>query len=200
MPLISTLANASSRGYGMFGGGAPFTLEGNYYSLATVTVPSGGASSIEFAGVPSGYKHLQIRGIGRSTNTTSTTSYSAELLMQFNGDTGSNYRAHAIEAVGSGTPGAQTQTTLTIVNLGGPFATQTASVFGGSIIDILDYASTTKNKTVRAIGGQDMNGYGQSMFASGLWMNSTSAITSIKMVSGGTGWAQYSQFALYGVK
>ena len=171
---------------------------GAYDALATVTVPSGGAASIEFAGIPQGYKHLQIRGICRSTNTTSTTSYSAELLMQFNGDTASNYNAHAIEANGSSV-GVNYQTSLTIVNLGGPFTTQTASAFGASVIDILDYANTSKNKTVRALGGQDLNGYGTMMVASGLW-RSTAAITSIKMVSGGTGWAQYSQFALYGVK
>jgi len=171
---------------------------GSYDALATVTVPSGGAASIEFSGIPQGYKHLQIRGICRSTNTTNTTSYSAELLMQFNGDNGSNYNAHAIEANGSSV-GANYQTSLTIVNLGGPFTTQTANAFGASIIDILDYTNTSKNKTVRAIGGQDLNGYGTTMIASGLW-RSTAAITSIKMVSGGTGWAQYTQFALYGVK
>lgn len=171
---------------------------GAYDAIASVTVPSGGVSSIEFVGIPTGYKHLQIRGIGRSTNTTSTTAYSAELLIQFNGDTASNYNAHAIEANGSSVS-AQYQTSMTMVNLGGPFTTQTANAFGASVIDILDYANTSKFKTVRAIGGQDLNGYGTMMFCSGLW-RSTSAITSIKMVSGGTGWAQYSQFALYGVK
>jgi hypothetical protein len=172
----------------------------SYESIATVNVGSGGTSYIEFTSIPSTYKHLQIRGIGRSTNTTSTTSYSAELLMQFNGDTASNYNAHAIEATGSGTPGTNYQTSLTLVDLGGPFTTQTASAFGVSVIDILDYASTSKNKTVRALGGQDLNGYGTVIFASGLWRNNTTAISSIKMVSGGTGWAQYSSFALYGIK
>ena len=39
-----------------------FSLVGNYDALATVTVPSGGLSSITFAGIPTtGYSHLQIR-------------------------------------------------------------------------------------------------------------------------------------------
>jgi len=182
---------------GVLGEATP-PVTNSYESIATVNVGSGGTSYIEFTSIPSTYKHLQIRGIGRSTNTTSTTAYSAELLMQFNGDTAGNYNAHAIEANGSSVS-AQSQTSLTIVNLGGPFTTQTANAFGGSVIDFLDYADTNKYKTVRAIGGQDLNGYGTMMFASGLW-RSTSAITSIKMVSGGTGWAQYSSFALYGIK
>jgi hypothetical protein len=171
----------------------------SFDSIATVTVGSGGSSDITFSSIPSTYKHLQIRGIGRSTNTTSTTAYSAELLLQFNGDTTSTYNAHAIEANGSSVS-AQYQTSLTLVDLGGPFTTQTANVFGTSIIDILDYSNTNKYKTVRALGGQDLNGYGTLLFGSGLWRNSASAISSIKMVSGGTGWAQYSSFALYGVK
>jgi hypothetical protein len=33
-------------------------------------------------------------------------------------------------------------------------------VFGVAIIDILDYANTSKNKTVRALSGEDENGAG----------------------------------------
>jgi hypothetical protein len=175
------------------GGGA----SNSYESISTFTVGSGGTSFIEFTSIPSTYKHLQIRGLGRSTNTTSTTAYSAEMLVQFNGDTG-NQNAHAIEANGSSV-GAQYQTSMTFVNLGGPFTTQTANAFGASILDILDYTNTNKFKTVRAIGGQDLNGYGTMMFCSGLW-RSTSAITSVKLQSGGSGWAQNSSFALYGIK
>ena len=181
----------------LFGGGTPAETNA-YESIATSIVGSGGTSYIEFTSIPSTYKHLQIRGIGRSTNTTNTTAYSAELLIQFNGDTAGNYNAHAIEANGSSVS-AQYQTSMTFVNLGGPFTPQTANAFGTSVIDILDYTNTNKFKTVRALGGQDLNGYGTMMFCSGLW-RSTSAITSIKMVSGGTGWAQYSSFALYGIK
>jgi hypothetical protein len=48
------------------------------------------------------------------------------------------------------------------------------------IIDIHDYASTTKNKTVRSFFGHDRNGAGSVYLYSGLWMN-TGAITSLSL-------------------
>ena len=48
-------------------------LVGNEYynptefeSIATVTVGSGGSSTISFTSIPGTYKHLQVRGIGRT--------------------------------------------------------------------------------------------------------------------------------------
>jgi predicted patatin/cPLA2 family phospholipase len=74
-----------------------------------------------------------------------------------------------------------------------------ANIFGAGVIDILDYANTNKYKTVRALSGHDNNGSGYVNFESGLWM-STSAITSIKLFTAGNVYAQYTQFALYGIK
>jgi len=44
----------------------PFTPTGSYDALASYTVPSGGASTITFAGIPTGgqYTHLQLRVSG----------------------------------------------------------------------------------------------------------------------------------------
>ena len=48
----------------------PYSPTGSYDALAVYTVPSGGASSIIFAGIPqSGYQHLQLRGIVRANDT-----------------------------------------------------------------------------------------------------------------------------------
>ena len=177
---------------------------GSMDALATVTVGSTSVATIEFSGIPQGYKHLQIRAISRATSSAggSTVSYGASGQMTFNGDTANNYSAHYIEGNGSAAsanniPGYPY---ILISDLGGPWATSTAGMFSGTIIDILDYASVTKNKTVRAIGGQDRNGYGRSMFQSGMWYKTPEAITSIKIGTDGTAYAQYSQFALYGVK
>jgi hypothetical protein len=66
--------------------------------------------------------------------------------------------------------------------------------------DFLDYTSTTKNKTIRSLLGQDNNGSGYIQFQSDLWIN-TAAITSLTILStGGDYINQYSQFALYGIK
>ena len=168
----------------------------NYSSIQTVTVGSGGASSITFSSIPSTYTHLQIRGIGRGT-----TSFSAglSLYMQFNGDTGSNYVAHQLYGDGS-TAGAQASTSRTNTGAFQVFADSSAgsNVFGDVVADILDYSNTNKNKTVRVLGGFDNNGNGRVSLNSSLWLN-TNAISSIVITTDGN-LVQYSSFALYGVK
>jgi hypothetical protein len=70
-------------------------------------------------------------------------------------------------------------------------------------MDIFDYTSTSKNTTSRHVWGFDNNGSGRVGIASMLWRN-TAAVTSIRLDSttqGGTSlFAQYSSFALYGIK
>jgi hypothetical protein len=69
------------------------------------------------------------------------------------------------------------------------------------VIDILDYQSTNKNKTVRMLLGFDQNGSGQVSFISGLYFPGTiAAITSASLVAGSGTFAQYSTAALYGIK
>ena len=188
MPLITTRANASATGYGAFLAAAAST---SFESIATVTVDSSsGASNIEFTSIPSTYKHLQIRGIVRGTG---SISYQ---ILRFNGDTGSNYADHGINANGSS---VTTFYDVSNNTAGQQDVTATASIFTGIIIDILDYANTNKYKTLRTLSGYDTNGAGNLSFRSGLWMNSN-AITSIKLEPNTNNYAQYSQLALYGIK
>jgi len=50
-----------------------FTLTGAMDALATVTVPSGGVSSITFSALPqTGYSHLQLRSFILSSSTASS--------------------------------------------------------------------------------------------------------------------------------
>jgi hypothetical protein len=80
-------------------------------------------------------------------------------------------------------------------------ATAAANIFAVGVIDLLDYKNTNKNKTVRTIGGYDLNGSGAVAFGSGLWMD-TSAITQIDISPLGASdkFVQYSSFALFGIK
>jgi hypothetical protein len=168
-----------------------FTLTGSYDALASVTVPSGGLSSVTFAGIPTGYSHLQIRGINGQTYSTTK-----EILISFNGDNGTNYTTHQLYGNGS-SAGAYSNTGITQTYVGQSVGT--ANYFGATVIDILDYANTNKNKTARMLWGWDANGSGQIFLSSGLWLN-TSAITSITLAQNSGNMAQYSSFALYGVK
>jgi hypothetical protein len=171
---------------------------GAYDALATVTVPSGGVASVTFAGIPTGYKHLQIRLNARVTGSTTD----SNIVAYFNTDTTSgNYPQHVLYGTGSSAAAGYSPSDANIAIGRTPGASSSANIFGLGIADILDYANTNKNKTVRALSGQDQNGSGIVLLNSGLW-RSTAAINSITLAaqSGKGNLAQYSSFALYGVK
>jgi hypothetical protein len=175
--------------------GVPISLT-SYESIATVSVGSGGQSSIDFTSIPSTYKHLQIRYIARNTRAVNWDSLSIRL----NSDTGSNYAYHLLVGEGANpvvAVGQATQTSMATCYQTGSSAG--SNIFGAGVIDILDYANTDKFKTARALSGNDLNGSGASLFASGLW-RSTSAVTSISLFSASVNFVQYSSFALYGIK
>jgi hypothetical protein len=159
----------------------------SYESIATVNVGAGGASSSSFTSIPSTYKHLQIRWISRSSGA----GYNPNV--QFNSDTAANYAWHYIDGNGASATagGAANTSSITL-----PGIQNNANTFATGIIDILDYADTNKFKTFRTLQGCDYNGSGAIDLWSGLW-RSTTAISTINLNFFS---AQYSQFALYGIK
>jgi len=179
---------------GAWVGNGLVTNLGDFESIATTTVGSGGQATITFSSIPATYKHLQLRMISRGTGTAEFT-----IRVRLNGDTGSNYTNHFLEGDGtsaiSGSNISGTYMNLYVQ----PKSSALANVFGGFVVDVLDYANTNKYKTVRHLGGYDANGSGYIDLDSGLWMNS-SAITSIELTTGATSFAEYSSFALYGIK
>ena len=169
---------------------------GVMYPLQVITVGPSGAANVEFTSIPATYTHLQIRGIGR----TARSSVEDVLKVQFNGDTASNYSWHNLSGYGSGVE-ANASTGQAEMRLGWIAANSTgASINGAVVIDVLDYLSTSKNKTCRSLTGYDYNGGGQMIMASGLWFKTPEAITSIKITPAFSTFQQFSQFALYGIK
>jgi hypothetical protein len=163
---------------------------GAFDALGNVTVGSGGLSSITFSAIPQTYTHLQIRGFANNTTTTT------EALLQFNGDTSSgstSYSWHTLQGNGSSASAASGTST------NGMKVHQSSTNFGGSIIDILDYTSTTKNKVVRSLNGWDGNGSGDIFLWSGSWYNQ-SPITSLTIGFAAAALGQYSNFSLYGIR
>jgi hypothetical protein len=175
-----------------------FAPSGAYDSIATVTVGAGGTSTVSFTSIPQGYTHLQIRAFGHTNRSTGAGGDGTRF--NFNSDTGSNYTGHSIEADGSTAIAFTEGTSVTKYAIYGLTGNTGATTFGTFIVDILDYSSTNKYKTARALTGFDNNGSGYVYFSSGLWM-STSAITRIDLTpNAGTLFNQYSSFALYGIK
>jgi hypothetical protein len=174
--------------------GGAAAVSGSYESIATVTA-SGGESSLSFTSIPSTYQHLQIRGIAR----TSTNNYYTAFFMQFNSDTASNYNWHYVAGYNSITEAyGQSDNKMQLVGASGN--PSTSNGFGATVIDILDYANTSKYKTTRGLTGYDNNASAQGYveLASGLW-RSTSAVSSILLKPNVT-FAAGTTFALYGIK
>ena len=172
-----------------------FAPSGAYDSIATVSVGAGGTGSVTFSSIPQTYTHLQIRSIGRDSNAI----VRSTILLTFNSDTAANYSYHGLYGTGA-TAGAFAATSANYIytpELTGAGAT--VGNFGAGITDILDYANTNKYKTTRCLTGQDDNGSGQIRLESGSW-RSTVAISSITLTPSSANLAQYSSFALYGIK
>jgi hypothetical protein len=167
----------------------------NYYMepIATTLVGSGGTSTITFSNIPNTYKHLQIRTIARSNGS------ATNICLIFNGDTNNaNYYARHL-LYGDGTSAlALSGQTLTGITTGS-VSPNTTSLVAPNIIDLLDYSNSSKNKTLRSLGGYDANGSGFIILASGLWMN-TAAINSINITCFSGSFTEHTRFSLYGIK
>jgi hypothetical protein len=178
--MLNTLAGIIASSGGAAAGG-------DFESIATVTVGSGGVSSITFSSIPSTYKHLQIRAL------TVTSTPSNGSAIQFNSDTtSSNYKYHSVYGTGSSASAGNGSPAYAPFFNGGAATTSPGSM----VLDILDYSNTNKYTTIRSLDGYDANGSGYVGLTSGLWMN-TAAISSIKFDAA---YLQYSSFALYGIK
>jgi hypothetical protein len=206
MTYVAKLSNAGgvkslTRYIGVLAGNTvwnPWSPAGAFEPIAVATVPTGGLASVVFGGIPSTYSHLQVRFMAR----TARANQEDNIQLRFNADAGGNYAAHVLYGDGA-TAGAFSDGTSITFNTRSVVAaaSATSGVFGAGVIDILDYASTTKNKTVRSLNGYDNNGTGQVRLSSGLWMNSATAINSITILSANAAnISQFSSFALYGIK
>lgn len=191
MPILGIIASQIS--------GHLFAPSGAYDSIATVDVGVLGAASVTFSSIPATYQHLQVRAIARSSEASQN---QIGLIGRFNSDTGSNYSIHGLEGSGStaGAFGVANNTSLRVgITLGNNHA---SGIFAAFVFDVLDYADTNKYKTTRSLAGNDTNNTGTEVgaiqFLSSSWRN-TAAINSITL-SASTGFAQYSSFALFGIK
>lgn len=166
-----------------------------YDSIATVTVGSGGSSAIDFNSIPSTYTHLQVRFLIKSSSANNDFSVGANGSFLI-----TNSSSHSLVGNGSAmsTNSWVSQGYISPTNSGVGISALPSGSIGAGIIDILDYTSTSKTKTVRMLWGSDQNGAGFASLFSGS-LNTTSSITSFNLFNG-YNWAQYSSFALYGIK
>lgn len=169
---------------------------GAFESIATAT-GTGSSGTITLNSIPAGYQHLQLRWKARTTES-QTEGY---FIGRFNNDSGTNYMGiHYLFGDGSSRyagAGSTGQTAMVLERPSG--ADATSGVMGVGIMDLLDYANTSKYKTVRTFCGIDNNGNGTVWLYSNLY-NSTSAISRIDLITASGSWTSDTQFALYGIK
>ena len=162
-----------------------------YEPIATYTFPNSSTASYTFSNIPATYDDLSI------IITETGNSGSNENGFQFNGDTSTaNYAAYGLYARTSGNAVGWSATNEGKIRFGGNVANLTHR------IEIVNYRSSYwKYALVDAFGlGSGIN---QGWHLTGCW-KSTSAITSIKFDTFGSGYGYYfqlgTQITLYGIK
>jgi hypothetical protein len=167
-------------------------MPNTYEKIASVTVGSGGASTIDFTSIPSTYTDLLLVSSVR----TSRAAYHESLTMSFNGLT-TNRTNRRIYGDGSGV-GSTSDTIMYGGQAAG--ATATASTFGNSATYISNYASSNNKSSSNDAVSENNATNALAMLNANLW-SSSAAITQITLTpeNGGT-IQQYSTAYLYGIK
>lgn len=185
--------------YESFLAGNSFWDPYGYESIATAN-GSGLYSYISFGSIPQTYSSLQIRAIVRETT---TIAQGYPIYMTFN-NSSSAYSDHALQTTGGGGSSVTTNSTVSGSSITFPQVTCTiasaSNNVGVIIIDIHDYASTSKNTTVRAHAGYSDGTSSSVSVNSGAWHN-TDPVSFIKFETlGAANWQTETRFALYGIK
>ena len=160
-----------------------------FVKIATVTVGSGGASSIDFTSIPSTYTDLQVlislRWAGADT--------ALQFYVSLNGST-SGFTSKYLE--GNGTSAASSSEARRIGVTGG--SSTTANTFSSTSLYFPNYAGSTY-KSYSSDSVEENNGtQGVQNLIAGLWSN-TAAINQITISYSSGVWAQYSTATLYGI-
>ena len=186
---------------------AGVTGGGGAYELLETTTLSTSASSITFSGLDTlaaGYQHLQIRYTARGVDSTSTVTNNG-FNFYINADTGSSYTYHRLKGSGSAVSAFGSSSPFTSGIAGRLLSSgATAGAFSSGVVDILDFNSVSKFKTIKTLSGHIDPAVGSAnliTFDSVAWLN-TDAITSLlfKVQTGSADFAAFSRLSLYGVK
>lgn len=166
-----------------------------YEAIATVTVGSGGAASMEFTSIPATYTDLLLKISARNANAGNDAS---RVQLRFNGaSTDANLTFRRLYGNGSNAYSDSGSTGhVAWANQNG----STSNTFSNIEVYIPNYAGSNK-KSFSADGGNENN---QTQAYVGLFADlwdSTNAITSIRIFDdNGDNWVQHSSATLYGIK
>jgi hypothetical protein len=163
-------------------------MANTYVAIATVTVGSGGASSINFSSIPQTYTDLQLLISGRDNDP----GYASAFHLSFNGTSwGGNRELYSYNnSVGTGTTSGETA---------GTGGAATANTFGNASVYIANYTSSN-SKTISSDSVSENNAINAYLVFHAGNSGVTAAITSISIAPGGALFSQYTTATLYGIK
>jgi hypothetical protein len=162
-------------------------MPSTYTTIATQTLGSA-AATVTFSSIPSTYTDLVLIITPQSSSGT------ASVDIQLNGDTGTNYSLTYLYGTGSSAASGRDSNTAIA---GGGSAVATANIFLTNTVQIQNYSNTTTNKTLLMRTG---NTDGNVLTAVSIWRN-TAAITSISLkLATAVNFTTGSTFTLYGIK
>ena len=163
------------------------------FKIATVTVGSAGAATIEFASIPQGYTDLKVLISSRASNA----SIINNIRWTFNSSTsGYSYKELYGDGSNAASGGSASSANAQIGYSTGD--TATANTFANTFCYIPNYAGST-NKSFGVDSVAENNATGQYMdLGAGLWSN-TAAITTVTMTPSAGSFKQYTTATLYGI-
>ena len=153
------------------------------------------AATVTFSGIPATYEHLQVQISAKATAPISDSA----IIATFNSDTGANYSYHYMKASSTTASAASATGSNSMVWFRIPAATVPATDYSAMVVDILDYANTSKNTTVLFANGGPTSMTTPLYFGSQLW-DATAAVASIQMSTpSGDEFMRGSEFTLFGL-
>lgn len=169
-----------------------------HIAIATTTVGSGGASSIDFTSIPNTYTDLLVKISARSNTASRSTDCSIRIG---NGTVSSSAIYNYREITGDGTSGYSGSGTTDRFNTVMNANTSTSNTFSNVEFYLPNYNSSSNKplSTNAVIESNENNGAIQVRLQTWLW-SSTSAINVIQLFPAAGNFVQYSTATLYGIK
>jgi len=170
-------------------------ITGNFFLISQQVLGST-ATTVTFSSIPSTYKSLQLRVLARETYASPSVTYNSNLTLNSN----TNYTLHYLQGNNNSITAVGQTGNNVAYSYGVPSGSTLANTYGAAIIDIIDYSSTTKYKTIKSISGADVNNgtYNKIQINSALSLDTT-AVTTITFNKATSAFDVGSTFSLYGV-
>lgn len=163
---------------------------GNTYESIAIATASGSTNTVTFSSIPSTYTDLVLVTTIRSTG-----SSFSQTRIRFNGDSGSNYSGTVLLGNGSAASSYRETNATEMLVAYDALSSNPSGFFSPTIINIMNYANTTTNKTLLA---RNSNALGNAMADVFLW-RSTAAINSVSIITANANFDAGSTFSLYGI-